>query len=49
MKFEETGCFEAWAGVRCLGGNLVSQNFLCAALCFHSDNVLPRLHTPPII
>ena len=49
MKFEETGCFEAWAGIRGLGGNLVSQSFLCAALCVHSDNVLPRLHTPLVI
>lgn len=48
MKFEETGCFEALSGDRGLGGSLVLQSFLCAALCFHSDNVLPCLHAPPI-
>lgn len=41
MKFEETGCFEALSGDRGLGGSLVSQSFLCAALCFHSDMSCP--------
>lgn len=49
MKFEETGCFEALSGDRGLGGNLGLQGFLCPALRFHSDNVLPCLHAPPII